>query len=121
MSREGHTGTAHKVASVFLRCGQFASAVIVLAILSRFSYLISIPQAGADGRIVYAMVVASISIVYSFFFCIPFKTLFLGFPVDFILFIMWLVAYCLLQTVGLSLPPILCLTPFTDHLPHSNR
>ncbi|WAO97039.1 MARVEL domain-containing protein [Fusarium falciforme] len=93
-----HTGIAHKVISVILRLGEFVCAVIVLGILSRFCYLISIPQAEADGRIIYAMAVAGIGIVYSFFFCPPFKSLFLGFPFDFILFVMWLVAYCLLQT-----------------------
>lgn len=97
-----HSGTAHKVISVFLRAGEFCSAVIVLGILSRFCYLISIAQANTDGRIIYAMVVACIGIIYSFFFCLPFKSLFLGFPFDFVLFVMWLVAYCLLQTVWLS-------------------
>jgi hypothetical protein len=102
------TGTAHKVISVILRLGEFASAVIVLGILCRFCYLISIAQSDADGRIIYAMVVACIGIIYSFFFCLPFKLLFLGFPFDFVLFVMWLVAYCLLQTVWLSLPFLCC-------------
>ncbi|KAH7313926.1 hypothetical protein B0I35DRAFT_436114 [Stachybotrys elegans] len=92
------TGTAHKVVSVLLRFGEFACAVIVLGILSRFCYLLSISQADADGRIVYAMVVASIGIVYSILFCLPIKYLFFGFPLDWVLFVMWLVAYCLLQT-----------------------
>jgi hypothetical protein len=65
---EAHTGAAHKVASAILRFGEFCSAVIVLGILSRFCYLISIAQVDADGRIIYAMVVAGISMVYSFFF-----------------------------------------------------
>ncbi|KAH7118200.1 hypothetical protein B0J13DRAFT_569752 [Dactylonectria estremocensis] len=93
-----HTGTAHKIVSVILRIGEFCCAVIVLGLLSRFCYLISIAQESADGRIVYAMVVAGIGIIYSFFFCPPFKSLFLSFPFDFVLFVMWLVAYCLLQT-----------------------
>ncbi|KAL6399540.1 hypothetical protein AUP68_18088 [Ilyonectria robusta] len=99
-----HTGTAHKVVSVILRIGELCCAVIVLGLLSRFCYLISIAQESADGRIVYAMVVGGIGIIYSFFFCPPFKSLFLSFPFDFVLFVMWLVAYCLLQTVWLSLP-----------------
>ncbi|KAH8645950.1 hypothetical protein BGZ61DRAFT_377033 [Ilyonectria robusta] len=93
-----HTGTAHKVVSVILRIGELCCAVIVLGLLSRFCYLISIAQESADGRIVYAMVVGGIGIIYSFFFCPPFKSLFLSFPFDFVLFVMWLVAYCLLQT-----------------------
>lgn len=98
------TGTAHKIVSVILRFLEFCCAVIVLGILSRFCYVLSIQQVDADGRIIYAMVVAGIGIIYSFFFCPPFKTLFLGFPFDFVMFVMWLIAYCLLQTVGLSLP-----------------
>ncbi|KAF5026369.1 hypothetical protein F66182_1577 [Fusarium sp. NRRL 66182] len=92
------TGNTHKVLSVLLRLAEFACAVIVLGILSRFCYVISIAQVEADGRIVYAMVVAGIGIIYSFFFFPPFKSLFLSFPFDFVMFIMWLVAYCLLQT-----------------------
>jgi hypothetical protein len=108
------TGTVHKVVSALLRLGEFACAVIVLGILCRFCYLISIAQADADGRIIYTMVVAGIGIIYSFFFCPPFKSLFLGFPFDFVLFVMWLVAYCLLQTVWLS-PPIFLLFLGKDH------
>ena len=93
------TGTAHKVISVILRFSEFACAVIVLGILSRFCHLISLAEADVDGRIIYAMVVASIGIIYSVFLSPPFKSLFLAFPFDFVLFVMWLVAYCLLQTV----------------------
>ncbi|KFA63154.1 hypothetical protein S40285_09186 [Stachybotrys chlorohalonatus IBT 40285] len=98
MAPEHATGTTHKVISVLLRFGEFASSAIVLGLLSRISYLISDAHAHVDGRIIYAMVVAGMSIVYSVFFCPPFKSLFLSFPVDFILFVMWLIAYCLLQT-----------------------
>ncbi|KAH6974517.1 hypothetical protein BKA56DRAFT_634398 [Ilyonectria sp. MPI-CAGE-AT-0026] len=96
--KEHGGGTAHKVASVFLRFLELSSAVIVLGLLSRFAYNLSIAGVHMDGRLVYTMVVASIGIVYSIFLCPPFDILFLSFPFDFILFIMWLVAYCLLQT-----------------------
>ncbi|KAH7007683.1 hypothetical protein EDB80DRAFT_764472 [Ilyonectria destructans] len=92
------SGTAHKVASVFLRFLELSSAVIVLGILSRLAFNLSIAGVHMDGRLVYTMVVASIAIVYSIFLCPPFDTLFMSFPFDFLLFIMWLVAYCLLQT-----------------------
>ncbi|CAM1503258.1 Fc.00g080340.m01.CDS01 [Cosmosporella sp. VM-42] len=114
-------GAAHKVTSVFLRLGQLCSAIIVLGILSRFSYLISIRQAGASGRVVYTMVIAVITIVYSFFLCCPFDALFMSFPVDFILFIGWLVAFCLLEVarplvervLTLALPPGIVTTGVT--------
>ncbi|ENH72294.1 hypothetical protein FOC1_g10004533 [Fusarium oxysporum f. sp. cubense race 1] len=82
------TGVAHKVVSVVLRLAELASAIIVLGILSRFTYLAGIAQVHIDGRIIYTIVVA----------CLGIKTLFLGFPFDFVMFVMWLVAYCLLQT-----------------------
>ncbi|KAH6873879.1 hypothetical protein B0T10DRAFT_610857 [Thelonectria olida] len=91
-------GAAHKLVSVILRFLELSSAVIVLGLLSRFAYLISMREVHMDGRLVYAMVVAGIGIVYSIFLCPPFDALFASFPLDFVLFIMWLVAYCLLQT-----------------------
>ncbi|KAH7255967.1 hypothetical protein BKA59DRAFT_521042 [Fusarium tricinctum] len=92
------SGSAHKVISVLLRLAELASAVIVLGLLSRFCYYIGIAQASVDGRIIYAIVVACLGIMYSIFFCPPFRNMFLGFPFDFLLFVMWLIAYCLLQT-----------------------
>ncbi|KAL3608839.1 hypothetical protein FPOAC2_03850 [Fusarium poae] len=97
------SGSAHKIISVLLRLSEFASAVIVLGLLSRFCYYIGIAQASVDGRIIYAIVVACLGIIYSIFFCPPFRNMFLGFPFDFLLFVMWLIAYCLLQTVLCSL------------------
>jgi hypothetical protein len=94
------SGTAHKVVSVLLRFVEFASAVIVLAILARFCHLLGVVDANTDGRLIYAMVVASIGIVYTIIFFAPVRMLFLAFPADFVLFIMWLVAYCLLQSVS---------------------
>ncbi|KAH6977608.1 hypothetical protein EDB80DRAFT_757379 [Ilyonectria destructans] len=93
-----HSGAAHKIASVILRFLELSSAVIVLGLLSRFAYNLSIAGVNMNGRLIYTMVVAGIGIVYSIFLCPPFDTLFMSFPFDFILFIMWLVAYCLLQT-----------------------
>ncbi|KAG5766516.1 hypothetical protein H9Q69_006649 [Fusarium xylarioides] len=92
------TGVAHKVISVILRLSELSSAIIVLGILSRFCYLAGIAEAHVDGRIIYTIVVACLGIIYSICFCPPFKAMFLGFPFDFVMFIMWLVAYCLLQT-----------------------
>ncbi|KAM5376424.1 hypothetical protein ACJZ2D_005478 [Fusarium nematophilum] len=92
------SGAAHKIASVILRFLELSSAVIVLGILSRFAYLISIAEVHLDGEIVYAMVVAGIGIIYSIVLCPPFDSLFLSFPLDFVLFIMWIVAAALLQT-----------------------
>jgi hypothetical protein len=100
---EAESGVAHKVVCVVLRLSELASAIIVLGILSRFCYLLGIAQADVDGRIIYTIVVASLGIMYSFIFCPPCRNMFLSFPFDFVMFLMWLVAYCLLQTVWCSL------------------
>ncbi|KAF5704830.1 hypothetical protein FMUND_12346 [Fusarium mundagurra] len=70
---EKDTCVAHKVISVLLRLAELASAVIVLGILSRFCYLAGIAQVHIDGRIIYAIVVACLGIIYSVLFCPPFK------------------------------------------------
>ncbi|KAG8358398.1 hypothetical protein FVEN_g12732 [Fusarium venenatum] len=95
---ESESGVAHKVISVILRLSELACAIIVLGILSRICYLVGIAGDNVDGRIIYTIVVACLGIMYSVLFCPPFKSMFLGFPFDFVLFVMWLVAYCLLQT-----------------------
>lgn len=105
------SGSAHKVLSIILRLGQICCASIVIGILARFSYLLTIEQVHEDGRLVYAMVVAGMSIIYSFLLCPPFRNLFMSFPCDFVLFVMWLVAYCLLQTVW----PLSCIDRLTLH------
>ncbi|KAI9151395.1 hypothetical protein HJFPF1_08597 [Paramyrothecium foliicola] len=97
------TSFAHKVISAILRFGEFACALIVVIILARFFYYLGEEHVHADERLVYAMVVAGMGLIYSFFLCPPFTVLFRAFPADFILSIMWLIAFCLLITV--SCPP----------------
>ncbi|SCO84436.1 uncharacterized protein FRV6_08563 [Fusarium oxysporum] len=95
-----HNGGGHKVASVILRFLQLTCGAIVLGLLGRFAYLADDANVSVDGRIIYTMVVSGITIVFSICVCLPFDILFLSFLFDFILFIMWLVAFCLLETVG---------------------
>uniref|UniRef100_A0A0D2XTD1 MARVEL domain-containing protein n=1 Tax=Fusarium oxysporum (strain Fo5176) TaxID=660025 RepID=A0A0D2XTD1_FUSOF len=93
------SGSGHKVASVILRFLELACGAIVLGLLGHFCDLVNeASNISVDGRIIYAMVVAGITIVYSIVFFAPFDILFMAFPFDFILFIMWLVAFCLLET-----------------------
>ncbi|KAH7211362.1 hypothetical protein DER44DRAFT_859542 [Fusarium oxysporum] len=94
-----NSGGGHKVASVILRFLELACGAIVLGLLGRFCYLINeTSNVSVDGRIIYAMVVAGMTIVYSIVVFAPIDVLFMAFPFDFILFIMWLIAFCLLET-----------------------
>jgi energy-coupling factor transporter transmembrane protein EcfT len=91
---------AHRAFSVILRLCELACAVIVLAILARFCYLITIARVSVNSRIVYAMVLAGITIVYTIIFGLPFHVLFMSFPMDLILFIMWIVSFALLANLA---------------------
>jgi hypothetical protein len=76
----------------------------VLGILARFLHVLSDAGATRDGRIIYGIVVASISTLFAIVFVAPFLYSFLAFPFDFVMFVMWLVLFCLLITVSGSFP-----------------
>ncbi len=97
-------GTASRVALTCLRIFQLICAVIVLGILGAFWHRVLSGDGPKDGRIIYAIVTASITIAFSIIFIAPFMYSFYAFPGDFILWIMWLVAFCLLDSV--SEPPV---------------
>lgn len=89
-------GLAHRVITMLLRLAQLACACIVMGILARFCYQITVAQVSANSRIVYTIVISGITIVFSVLFCAPFNILALSFPFDFVLFVCWLVAFSLL-------------------------
>ncbi|KAH8668051.1 hypothetical protein BGZ60DRAFT_349359, partial [Tricladium varicosporioides] len=89
---------------VLLRIGECISSVIVLGLVSRVLYMVGLAEADTDSRLIYTTVVASISTGFSIVFGLPFLYAFLAFPVDFILFVTWLVAFCLMETVSYHVP-----------------
>ncbi|KAK3299721.1 uncharacterized protein B0H64DRAFT_104565 [Chaetomium fimeti] len=91
-------GAASRIALVALRIWQLICSIIVVGILARFLRVLSEAGATRDGRVVYGIIVASISIVFAIVFIAPFLYSFLSFPMDFALFVMWLVLFCLLIT-----------------------
>lgn len=92
-------GGASRALLVGLRIWQLICSVIVLGILASFLHRVSNAGATRDGRIIYSIITASISTVFSIVFIAPFLYAFLAFPADFALFVMWLVVFCLLITV----------------------
>lgn len=93
-------GTASKVTSVCLRIGELICASIVAGILGHYLYLLDQANADANNRIVYAVAIAGISITFSIILILPFKYSFLAFPLDYALFICWMVAFGLLVAVS---------------------
>jgi len=90
-------GAASKVFSVILRVGELASSVIVLGIAGHFLWQIGRANSYADAHLIFAIVVASISTVVSILFMVPFSLSFFAFPIDLILFVLWLVTFILLE------------------------
>jgi len=93
-------GTVSKVFNVIFRVGELCSALIVLGITGHFLWLLGEAGAYADSRIILAVVTASVSTAFSVITLLPFTFAFLAFPIDFVLFVVWLTTYCLLQSVS---------------------
>jgi hypothetical protein len=92
-------GVVSRGVQVALRIWQLICSLIVLGIIARFLDLVSDAGATRDGRIIYGIIVASISALFALVFVVPILYSFLAFPFDFALFVMWLVLFCLLMTV----------------------
>jgi hypothetical protein len=92
-------GKASKVISVLLRFGELACATIVLGLMSRFFYLVDLGDGPFQGRLIYAEVIAALSVFFSIVLMPPFTYSFYAFPLDFILFICNIVAFGLLADV----------------------
>jgi len=107
-------GTATKIFSVIFRLGELVSAVIVLAIVGRFLHLLNLGNGSIESRIIYAEVMAAISTVFSIFLVIPAMYSFWAFPLDFALFVCWLVCFGLLAGVSAKILPTFCYIPIAE-------
>lgn len=92
-------GAASKVIHIILRVFEVICSVIVLGLVARFLHLVSQAGVSVDSRIVYAIVTASISTLFALVFIAPFIYAYLAFPMDAILFVMWIVVFGLLTSV----------------------
>lgn len=90
-------GAAFKAFSVFLRLGELACSVIVLGLVGRVLWHIGQANTYSDARLIFTTVVACISTVASLLLMVPFTFTFFACPVDLVLFVLWLVAFILLE------------------------
>jgi len=90
-------GTTSKVCSVILRVWELCCAAIVAGLVGRYMHLVYEANANPGSRIIYTIVIASISLFLSLVFMPPFKFTFYCFLIDFILWICWMVSFGLLQ------------------------
>ncbi|KAM7196915.1 hypothetical protein V8F20_006882 [Naviculisporaceae sp. PSN 640] len=89
-------GTTSKVCHVILRVWELICSVIVLGLVAHFVHILNDAGVSNDSRVVYTLVLASISTLYTLVFMPPLHYAFLAFPADFVLFVAWMVAFGLL-------------------------
>ncbi|KAB5517400.1 hypothetical protein GE09DRAFT_1158706 [Coniochaeta sp. 2T2.1] len=88
---------ASKVLSIGLRIWELTCSCIVLGVVGHFLSRVNLANANADSRLIYTIIIASISTAVSLLFILPFTFTFMACPLDFILFVLWLVAFILLE------------------------
>lgn len=93
-------GTASKGASVFLRFVELVSAAVVAGLIGEYLHNIDNAHAHANSRIVYAITMAGISLVASIVLFPPLNYTFFFFPLDYALFVCWMVVFGLLANVS---------------------
>lgn len=111
-------GKVSQILSVSFRIGELICATIVVGILGRYLSILDEANANENSRLVYAVSIAAISMFFSIVFMPPLLYSFYGFPIDFALFICWMVAFGLL--VDVSCHGYFCTnTSWYDHISNS--
>ena len=93
-------GEASKIVSVFLRVWEIICAGVVTGIVGFYLHYLDEAHVGTSSRMTYALALGCLSIFFGLVLVAPFRYSFLAFPLDFAIFIMWMVAFGLL--VGVS-------------------
>ncbi|PVH68004.1 hypothetical protein DL98DRAFT_554963 [Cadophora sp. DSE1049] len=93
-------GTPSKVTSACLRVLEFGISCIILGVLSKFIHALHQGNGSTDSRLIFAISMAAISILFTFILVPPVKYSFYCFPLDFALFICWITCFALLQDLS---------------------
>jgi hypothetical protein len=93
-------GTASKVLSACVRVVELGCACIITGVLGKFFHRISQGGGIKEPILTYALSMAVISILFSIFLLPPVKYSFYCFPLDFALFICWIVCFALLEDLS---------------------
>jgi len=87
---------AADLVSLLLRVGELAFSATVAGLTGEYLHQRRGARASTHKRHIYTIVVAAISILFSLLFLLPFLASFAKWPVDLILFVLWIVAFALL-------------------------
>jgi len=93
-------GVTSKVLSACVRVVEFGCAGIIIGVLAKFFHILNLAGAGHDSRLVYCISIACISFVSALILLPPVKYSFYCFPLDFALFILWIVCFALLEDLS---------------------
>lgn len=93
-------GEASKIVSVILRVWEIICAAIVTGIVAYYVHYLDHANVGTPSRISYAIAIGSISLFFGVVLIVPAKYSFWAFPLDFLLFIMWMTCFGLLVDVS---------------------
>lgn len=96
----GGGSTGSRVASVIFRIMQLVSAAVVAGLLGHYLHNLHEGGGSSSRRVIYAITIAGLAIFFSLLFMLPLKYQFYAFPLDLIMFILWMVAFGLLVNVG---------------------
>ncbi|OJJ48736.1 hypothetical protein ASPZODRAFT_14861 [Penicilliopsis zonata CBS 506.65] len=88
---------------LLFRIGEIIGSAIVVGILGRFQHFVdAAPHGHNDSRIIYSLVIASLSLAASLIMVFPWIRFFYAFILDFIFFILWIVAFGLMANLTVS-------------------
>jgi len=91
---------ASSVVSVILRITELISAAVVTGIVGEYTHYVDVANDNPGSRIVYTIAIGGIGIFFSLILMPPFSYSFYAFLVDFALFLLWIVAFGLLENLG---------------------
>ncbi|KFZ25195.1 hypothetical protein V502_00327 [Pseudogymnoascus sp. VKM F-4520 (FW-2644)] len=89
-------GSGSRAISVVFRLMQLVPAAVVAGTLGHYLHNIHEAGVGSNGRVVYAIAIAGISIFFALVLMPPLTYSFYAFPLDFAIFVCWMVAFGLL-------------------------
>lgn len=92
-------GSGSRAVSVIFRVMQLVSGAVVAGTLGHYLHNIHEAGVGSNGRVVYSIAIAGISIFFAIVLMPPLAYSFYGFPLDFAIFVCWMVAFGLLVNV----------------------
>lgn len=87
---------ADDLISMLLRIGELAFAAVVAGLTGEYLHSVRGSPAWTKKRFIYTEVIAAVSILVSLLWLLPFTATFIHWPVDFLLFVAWIVAFGLL-------------------------